>query len=112
MAAQPDPRLTRFREELLPIIMRVFAPDRVIAFGSRTRGEALRSSDLDLIVVARSFANVPWVDRQARVQEAIGAPFAMDFLCYTPEEFARKVEEFGVVQTAARTGIVLHPAAA
>lgn len=111
MVAHADPRLTRFREELLPVIVRRFAPERVIAFGSRASGQPLATSDLDLLVVARAFEQVPWVDRQPQVQEAIGAPFAMDILCYTPEEFAAKVEEFGIVRTAAQTGIELHPAA-
>jgi uncharacterized protein len=109
--AHPDPRLSRFQEELLPVILRAFEPERVIAFGSRARGEALRSSDLDLIVVARAFEGVRWLDRQVSVQEAIGAPFAMDILCYTPEEFSAKLGEYGVVRTAVRDGLVLHPAA-
>jgi predicted nucleotidyltransferase len=111
VAAYADPRLTQFREELLPVILRRFDPDRVIAFGSRTRGEALRSSDLDLLIVARAFEGIRWIDRQVAVQNAVGAPFAMDILCYTPEEFSEKVQEFGVVRTAAETGLELYRAA-
>ncbi len=111
MAAHADARLTRFRDELLPVIVTRFHPERVIAFGSRVGGRPLRSSDLDLIVVARAFEGVPWLDRQVRVQEAIGAPFAMDILCYTPPEFARKRDEIGIVRTAALEGVELYPAA-
>lgn len=34
----------------------------------------------------------------------------MDVLCYTPDEFARKLREIRIVQTAVETGIELHAA--
>ena len=111
MAENTDPRLTRFRDEVLPTILRAFQPDRVIAFGSRVRGDALRSSDLDLIVVASAFEGVPWLDRQVLVHETTGAPFGMDVLCYTPSEFERKLEEIGIVRSAAEHGLELYSAA-
>lgn len=107
MAAQLDPRLIRFRECHLADIVRDFSPEAVIAFGSRVRGNALKHSDLDLIVVARAFENVPFIDRGVQVLTAIGAPFAMDVLCYTPEEFERKRNEIGIVRTAIAEGIDL-----
>lgn len=111
MAAHTDPRLSRFCDELLPIIIRRFAPERVIAFGSRVRGDALSTSDLDVVVIAPAFEGVPWLDRAVMVQEAIGAPFAIDVLCYAPDEFERKASELGVVRAAARDGIELYRAA-
>jgi uncharacterized protein len=111
MAAHDDPRLSQFRRELLPMIVQRLAPERVIAFGSRARGQALRSSDLDLLVVTAAFDGVPWLDRSVIVQDLIGAPFAMDILCYTPEEFDRKLDEIGVVRTAVHEGVELYRAA-
>jgi hypothetical protein len=90
---------------------RRFQPERIIAFGSRVRGETLRSSDLDVIIVAHAFEDVPWLDRQVLVQEAIGAPFAMDTLCYRPAEFDQKRVQLGLVQTAVREGLELYSAA-
>lgn len=110
MAAQSDPRLKAFIDEHLPVIVDRFAPAQVLAFGSRVHGESHRYSDLDLIVVAERFRGVPWLDRSVSVLEAIGAPFGMDVLCYTPEEFARKAQEIGIVRTAVETGVVLHAA--
>lgn len=110
MAERTDPRLRAFVRDHLPVIVQRFAPERVLAFGSRVSGEPHRRSDLDLVVVAEAFRDVPWLDRPVRVLEAIGAPFAMDVLCYTPEEFHRKAEEIGVVRTAVETGIELHAA--
>lgn len=110
MAPRTDPRLSAFVAEHLPVIVERFAPERVLAFGSRVEGEPHRHSDLDLIVVAASFRGIPWLDRPVAVLNAIGAPFAMDVLCYTPEEFARKATEIGTVRTALETGIELHAA--
>lgn len=55
-----------------------------------------------------SFDGVRWLDRAVAVLTAIGAPFAMDVLCYTPEEFARKSDEIGIVRTAVETGTELY----
>lgn len=107
MAAPADPRLTAFVADHLPTIVRRFAPERVIAFGSRVSGEPHRHSDLDLLIVAAAFQGVPWLDRAVAVLDAIGAPFAMDVLCYTPDEFSRKREEIGIVRTAVETGVEL-----
>ncbi len=111
MAANTDPRLTRFRNDCLPVIVREFRPLRVIAFGSRVRGEALKSSDLDLIVVSQRFGSMPWLDRAVSVLQAIGAPFGMDILCYTPEEFEDKLTEYGIVRSAVSEGVELYRAA-
>ena len=108
MAARADERLERFRAELLPRLVERFRPERVIAFGSRVRGDALASSDLDLIVVAESFRDVRWVDRPLRILEALDPPFAIDVLCYTPEEYARKRQELGIVRTATAEGTALY----
>lgn len=109
MVTQADPRLSSFVTDHLPVLVRAFEPQRVIAFGSRVRGTALRHSDLDLIIVADSFADIPWVDRAVAVAASMGAPFGMDILCYTLEEFARKREELGIVRNAEAEGIDLLP---
>lgn len=110
MATRTDPRLKEFSDKHLPVIVERFAPARVLAFGSRVTGEPHRYSDLDLIVVADTFEGTPWLDRSVAVLNAIGAPFAMDVLCYTPEEFARKSKEIGIVRTAVETGTELYAA--
>ncbi|MGQ0815538.1 MAG: nucleotidyltransferase family protein, partial [Gemmatimonadota bacterium] len=90
--------------EHLPNLVRRFKPERVIAFGSRVRGEALRHSDLDLLVVAQAFENLRWLDRSVEVINALDIRFGVDLLCYTPSEYAVKVQELGIVQTASREG--------
>ena len=111
MAAVADERVERFRREVLPRLTAAFAPSRVIAFGSRVRGDALKDSDLDVIVVAEAFAAVPWLDRPVRVAEACDIRFGVELLCYSPEEYERKRSELGIVQTAHAEGLVLMAAA-
>lgn len=102
-----DERIARFREEVLPCVVRRFDPDAVILFGSRVRGDALRDSDLDAIVVARAFEGVPWLQRAGRVLETCDVRFGLELLCYTPEEFRRKRRELGIVRIAAEEGVDL-----
>jgi len=107
VAQAVDERLERFRREYLPSLVREFRPAKVLVFGSRARGDALKGSDLDVLVVAEAFEGVRWLDRSVHVLERVRVPFAIEFLCYTPDEYARKVEEFGIVRTAAAEGVEL-----
>jgi predicted nucleotidyltransferase len=106
-----DARLERFRAEFLPRLVEAFRPVRVLAFGSRVRGDALTHSDLDLLVVSERFRAIRWLERAPLVIETLGVPFGVEVLCYTPEEFAQKVEEFGIVRTACAEGLDLLAAA-
>lgn len=103
----PDPRIARFVAEHLPRLRRIYAPDLVLAFGSRARGDALEDSDLDLIVVSGRFEGVPFLERMSRLMTELDVPFAVDVLCYTPEEFAAKREEIGTVSAALEEGLAL-----
>jgi len=107
MVAGTDERLERFRVECLPTLVTAFHPTVVLAFGSRIKGEGLAHSDLDLVIVSDSFRNIRWLERPGRVIEALGLTFGVDLLCYTPEEYACKREEFGVVRTACQEGVSL-----
>jgi predicted nucleotidyltransferase len=97
----------RFVARYLPRLKRRYQPELVLVFGSRARGEALAESDLDLVVVSTRFRDVPFLERAARLLADLDLPFAVDLLCYTPEEFARKREELGVVSLALEEGLPL-----
>jgi hypothetical protein len=79
----------------------------VLVFGSRVRGEALAESDLDLLVVSKRFRGVPFLERASRLLDDLDLPFPADVLCYTPEEFARKRREHGIVSLAVEEGLPL-----
>jgi hypothetical protein len=102
-----DERVEAFRRDVLPRLVERFRPRRVLVFGSRARGDALRDSDLDLMVVSEAFVGVAWLERTVLVDRVVGLPGGVELLCYTPEEYARKLEELGIVRTAAVEGVDL-----
>ncbi len=107
MAAGTDTRLEEFRSKFLPKLVAEFRPTLVLAFGSRAKGEGLAHSDLDLLIVSELFRDVRWLDRPVQVVETLDLIFGVDLLCYTPEEYERKRQEFGIVRTASEEGIRL-----
>lgn len=109
-AVRGDPRVRRFVREYLPRLRRRFRPELVLLFGSRARGEALDQSDLDLLVVSERFRGVSFLDRAAGVLAALEAPFAVEVLCYTPEEFRARRRGLSIVAQAVAEGEVLWQA--
>ncbi len=73
-------------------IVREIAPQRIIMFGSRARGEARDDSDLDLFVIQDSQTANRQVRR--RIERLLwGREFSVDLIVRTPEEVARNVED-------------------
>ena len=107
MARTEDRKLAGFVTDHLPTLRGRLAPLRAIAFGSRVRGDALSTSDLDLILVSPWFADIPFLRRSVAVLELLDYPGGLELLCYTPEEFEEKRHELGIVHVALEEGIVL-----
>jgi uncharacterized protein len=107
MDRDADPLVERFRKHHLPRLRELYAPQLVLVFGSRARGDALAESDLDLVLVSERFRDEPFVLRATTVLTDLDLPFGADILCYTPEEFARKREELGIVSAAIEEGFRL-----
>jgi predicted nucleotidyltransferase len=104
----------RSRDELEPFIHEFaatlkgrFDAEHVILFGSRARGDWLKESDYDFIVVSPKFQNVHFFERAVPLYELWHTWPGAELLCYTPEEYERKRHEIGIVQEAAREGIEL-----
>jgi predicted nucleotidyltransferase len=95
-----DTWVERYRTEVLPKLADALAPSSILLFGSRVSGNARPESDLDVIIVAEAFAGIPFVRRMAYVLGLARFPKHVDYLCYTPEEFARIKESSSVVQSA------------
>jgi len=91
--------------EFLALLEERFQPERVILFGSRARGDHLKNSDYDIIVVSDRFEGCHFLDRLAALFELWDYDHDLDILAYTPEEFELKKAELGVVGEAARQGI-------
>jgi uncharacterized protein len=68
------------------------APQRIILFGSRSRGQETESSDLDLLVIQDSGKSSRQVRRQIECL-LCGRRFAIDLIVVTPEQVARNVAD-------------------
>jgi len=95
---QPDERLgsKHLTPELIAYvvekIVREIAPQRIILFGSRARGEAREDSDLDLFVIQDS--SIPNLQVRRRIELLLwGRRFSLDLIVRTPAEVARNVED-------------------
>ncbi len=100
----------RETDEAVKIISKWDPSAKVILFGSRARGEHLRISDYDLIVVSDRFRGMRFSERATLITKLLYRNeliLPLDLLCYTEEEFERKRRELGTVRTAVSEGIEL-----
>jgi hypothetical protein len=91
-------------------VRKKFDTQKIILFGSRARGDWLKTSDYDFIIVSNDFQGVHFLERQVKVLLETKAYFAADMLCYTVEEFERKRKQAGIVSQALKEGIVVYSA--
>lgn len=98
MTIQRDPRLQtdRVTPALLGYIVRKIvthlAPEQIVLFGSRARGEADEESDLDLFIIQSGTASNREVRRQVD-RLLLGRRFAVDIIVRKPEEVQRNLED-------------------
>ena len=95
-----DPIIGVFLSEILPKLNELFHPKEVVLFGSRVVGNAHDESDLDVILVSESFRDIPQHQQFPLVRKSIRAPYSIDYLCYTPEEFERMKTRSSVLESA------------
>lgn len=85
--------------------------EKVIIFGSRIRGNHLKNSDLDLILISEDFKGLSLTDRIGKISQYYNhwkADFSLELLCYTPEEFEKKRKQIGMVKEAVEQGITIN----
>lgn len=79
---------------------------KIFLFGSRARGDYLKNSDYDVIIVSHDFEGVFFTKRISEIYKFWnGYPLDIEPLCYTPEEFEKKSKQIGIVQQALKEGI-------
>jgi len=92
------------------VIKRNYPDAKIIFFGSRIRGDYLKDSDYDIIVVSKAFRGKHFTDRSSEVMRVLwnaGVVGDFEILCYTPEEFERKKKSLGIVREALREGLMV-----
>ena len=95
-------------DEIVRRIVETISPQKVILFGSQSRGDARSDSDLDLLVIADS--TQPRYRRSVPLYGALSDILVpMDILVYSPEEVKEWSEvRQAFVTTAIREGRVLY----
>ena len=63
-----------------------------------------RSSDVDIILVSKSFEGIAFTERMSRMYAYWEGEVPLEVICYTPEEFERKKRQIGTIKTAVREG--------
>jgi uncharacterized protein len=99
-------------EDMVQVIVQAADPEQIILFGSRSRGESRRGSDIDLLIVESD----PFDEKRSRRKEMARLwhalapfPFAKDILVYSRDEVAYWRSSLNnVVARALREGKVLY----
>ena len=101
------------RQETIKSIVRKYIKslplkvDRVILFGSTARGDRLKESDIDLIVISEDFKKMSLPQRFLVLQKNWKPRLELEAFGFTPEEFESLKDKSVVLQEAAEYGINL-----
>ena len=66
--------------------------EKAFIFGSTAKGNRLKESDVDLIIVSKAFKGMPLPKRLYLLQKLWRYPEELQALAYTPEEFEKASE--------------------
>src|SRR3989338_3736187 len=80
--------------------------EEIILFGSRAKGDNKKDSDFDFVIVSKKFAWLNFFERSKKMYKYWEEHIPVDFMCYTPEEYALLKKRVSIVREAFRTGIV------
>ena len=75
--------------KLLEALRRLDSEAELYLCGSYARGDWLKDSDVDLVVVSKVFAGSDMGARFALVKRLMDPGFSLDVMAYTPSEFER-----------------------
>jgi len=84
-----DVWLEKFKKIAIPKIKENYAPQEIIIFGSRIKQTQNEDSDIDVIIIAEYFHNIPFIKRAAHILKVLRFNKHIDILCYAPEEFEK-----------------------
>ena len=79
--------------------------ERMIVFGSLARGKFTKDSDIDLIIVSKSFRNKLFHKRGLSFDKFWKIDYPFDFICLSPEEFENMRKRISIVSLAEKEGV-------
>jgi uncharacterized protein len=103
----PDKETMKLIGKHISFLKKKFAPERIILFGSRARGDNLKESDIDLLVVSEKFADIPFRERMIEAYGMWDKKQDLEQICYTAAELNEMSKRIGIVKTALSEGIEL-----
>lgn len=96
--------------EQIKEFLRAIDAEEAILFGSRARGDALETSDVDLVIIDDKFVDMPFARRLIYVSERWTLSYFLEALPYTHAEFKKLANTRGVVNDAIKNGIRIKAA--
>ena len=100
--------LTEAFEHILRVLIAEYAPDKVILFGSLANRDVREWSDLDVVIVKDTAK--PFPQRLREVALLCRSPVGVDFLVYTPREFAQMIADNNpfLIEEVLRKGKIVY----
>ncbi len=95
-------------DQIVQTLIAKYEPEKIIVFGSMATGNVHEWSDIDLVVVKDT--SVPFVKRGVEIALMCRADVAVDYLVYTPAEFAKMIadDNIFIVDEVLSKGKVLY----
>ena len=78
-------------ESITAQIVEKYKPEKIILFGSASRGKFTSDSDVDFLIIKRDTPEYG-ADRIRELSRLIDRNVAVDFLIYRPEEFEKRLK--------------------
>jgi predicted nucleotidyltransferase len=95
-------------EQIVQSLKTQYQPEKIILFGSMASASVREWSDIDLVIVKDTPR--PFFERVKEVALLCRAPVGVDFLVYTPREFAQMISEKNpfILNEIVRKGKVIY----
>ncbi|HLF02919.1 MAG TPA: nucleotidyltransferase domain-containing protein [Anaerolineales bacterium] len=108
MNTERQAKLSQALEQILRTVTTQYQARKVILFGSMAQDTIGEWSDLDLVIIKDT--TLPFLERLKEVALLCRARVGVDFLVYTPNEFAQMVAENNpfIIEEVIRKGKVIY----
>ncbi len=107
MVTRPDAQTMKLISGQLNFISKKYHPEKIILFGSRARGDHLKESDIDLLIISKAFQGMDWRERIIGAFGRWDKRQMLEPICLTPDEFKERRQQLGIVRQAVKEGIKL-----
>jgi predicted nucleotidyltransferase len=108
MNKQRQAKLDHALKQIAVLLIKEYEPEKIILFGSMAQETIGEWSDLDLVIIKAT--SKPFLQRLKEVALLCQSPVAVDFLVYTPDEFAYMIADKNpfVLDEIIRKGQVIY----